>query len=185
MLKIKRTFGLIIFVFLFSAVHNIGQPKIYLVRHSEKIEDWQKDLKDFQPLSLKGIETSERLAEYFKNIDLSAIYSSPYTRTLQTAYNVSKSKKKKIETVKACDDTSLLGSFINKLNKKFKRNESVLIVTHSNIIPYFLIKCGLKKEEYQKMNFTKENNWLLTDYYGEVFIIEQNKNSIKIYREKF
>ena len=185
MIKIKRINCYIVFVFLFSAAQITGQPKIYLVRHSEIIEDWQKDLKDFWPLNLKGIKTSEKLAEYFKNIELSAIYSSPCTRTLQTAYNVSKSKKTKIETAVACKDTSLLDSFINSLNKKFKKNESVLIVSHSNIIPYFLIKCGLKKEEYPQMNFTKKNNWLLTDYYGEVFIIEQNKNSNKIYREKF
>lgn len=162
-----------------------AQPKIYLVRHSEKIEDWQKDLTDFQPLNQKGIETSQRLAKYFNKIKLSAIYCSPVTRTLQTAYNISKVKKLKIEIAEACNDTALLNSFINSLNKKFKKNESVLIVSHSNIIPYFLIKLGLKKEKFNEMNFTKDNNWLLTDYYGEIFIIEQNKNSRKIYKEKF
>lgn len=35
------------------------------------------------------------------------------------------------------------------------------------------------------MKFTKSNNWLVTDYYGEIFIIEKNKNSNKIYKEKF
>ncbi|OGU34421.1 MAG: hypothetical protein A2068_11700 [Ignavibacteria bacterium GWB2_35_6b] len=168
-----------------SAVHNYAQPKIYLVRHSEKIEDWQKDLTDFQPLNKKGIETSQRLAKYFYKINLSAIYSSPVTRTLQTVYNVSKDKKLKIEIAEACNDTSLLDSFINSLNKKFKKNESVLIVSHSNIIPYFLIKLGLKKEKFDEMKFTKSNNWLVTDYYGEIFIIEQNKNPQKIYKEKF
>lgn len=168
-----------------SAVHNYAQPKIYIVRHSEKIEDWQKDLTNFQPLNQKGIQTSENLAKYFNNKKLSAIYSSPVTRTLQTAYNVSKSKKLKIEIAEACNDTSLLNSFIKSLNKKYKADETILIVSHSNIIPYFLIKLGLKKEKFSEMNFTKDNNWLLTDYYGEIFIIEQNKNSNKIYKEKF
>ena len=162
-----------------------AQPKIYLVRHSEKIEDWQSDIKDFQPLNSKGIETSQKLSKYFDKKTLSAIYSSPVTRTLQTAYNVSKSKNLKIEIAEACNDTSLLNSFINSLNKKYKNDESVLIVSHSNIIPYILIKLGLKKEKFSDMNFTKDNNWLLTDYYGEIFIIEQNKNSNKIYKEKF
>lgn len=162
-----------------------AQPKIYIVRHSEKIEDWQNNITDFQPLNSKGIETSQKLSKYFDKKNLSAIYSSPVTRTLQTAYNVSKSKKLKIEIEEACNDTSLLDSFINALNKKYKNDESVLIVSHSNIIPYFLIKLGLKREKFDEMKFTKSNNWLLTDYYGEIFIIEQNKNSNKIYKEKF
>jgi len=162
-----------------------AQPKIYLVRHSEKIEDWQSDITNYQPLSSKGIETSQKLSKYFDKKNLSAIYSSPVTRTLQTAYTVSKNKKLKIEIAEACNDTSLLDSFINSLNKKYKNSEAVLIVSHSNIIPYFLIKLGLKKEKFDEMKFTKSNNWLVTDYYGEIFIIEQNKNSNKIYKEKF
>ena len=185
MLKIKRIFCFVIFVLLFQAVHIIGQPKIYLVRHSEKIEDWQKNIEDFQPLSLKGIETSRRLAKYLTKINLSAVYSSPLTRTLQTAYYVSKREKLKLEIADACNDTSLINSFIKILNKTYSDKEAVLIVSHSNIIPYFLIKLGLKEKDYKKMNFTKDNNRLLTDYYGEVFIVEQNKNSNKIYREKF
>lgn len=185
MKQTKLIFGIIFFAYLISAVQITGQPKIYLVRHSEKIEDWQQDITDFQPLNAEGIEASKRLAKYFDKINLSAVYSSELTRTLQTAYYVSKSKKIKIEIAGACNDTSLINSLIKELNKTFGSDKSVLIVTHSNIIPYFLIKLGLAKERFKEMNFTTKNNWLLTDYYGEVFIIEQKKNLNKIYREKF
>lgn len=176
---------ILFFIIIFSAVLTRGQPKIFLVRHSEKVEDWQDNLKDYQPLNEEGIVTSRKLAEYFKDTQLSAIYSSGLTRTLQTAYYISKEKKIDILVEDACNDTSQIDAFIESLNNEYKKHESVLIVSHSNIIPYFLIKFGLKKEEYAKMKFTLDNKWLVTDYYGELFIIERNKNDYYIRKEKF
>ena len=151
-----RNKGLFTLIFLLTAFFNLSaQSKIYLVRHSEKLDGWQDGLKDFQPLTEKGIETSKRLADYFKDIPVATIYSSNTIRTLHTAFYLSKQKKLKTEVVKASSDTSSINSFLNELENKHDSDEAVVIVSHSDIIPYFLIKLGLTKDKYSKMGFTK------------------------------
>ncbi len=162
-----------------------AQSKIYPVRHSEKLEGWETGLSNLQPLSEEGIKTSKRLADYFKDIPVDAIYSSNTTRTMQTAFYLCKQKNITINVAKASSDTSAINSFLNDLSKEFANDKSILIVTHSNIIPYFLIKSGLTEDKYSEMGFTKYYDWWVTDFYGEIFVIENKGDTKKIYRQKF
>ncbi len=168
-----------IFILTFLFLQSIllyAQPTIYLVRHSEKVNEWPDSLKSFAPLNKKGIETSQKLADYFSGKNLSAIFSSKFNRTLHTAFYLSSEKSVRIITDEACSDTSQITSFLKSLIDRFEDDESILIVSHSNIIPDFLIKLGLNKSSYEKMSFTKsKSGWWLADYYGEVFIIEKDK----------
>ena len=139
----------------------------------------------FQPISEKGIKTSKRLAEYFKDVPIVAVYSSNKTRTMQTAFYLSLEKGINIEIAKASSDTSAINLFLNELGNKFGDDKPIVIVTHSNIIPYFLIKSGLTQDKYSEMGFTKYYSWWVTEFYGELFVIEKDRDSNKIYREKF
>jgi len=68
---------------------------IYLVRHSDKEngEYYSEYLPmNNQPLSESGIIKARKLVDFFKNIEISAIYVSEYIRTGQTIEYVSKSK---------------------------------------------------------------------------------------------
>ena len=61
--------------------------KLYLVRHGET--DFNKTLR-FQgqtdvPLNEKGKEQAQKMATYFRNIPLTAIYSSSLQRAYSTA----------------------------------------------------------------------------------------------------
>lgn len=66
--------------------------KLYLVRHAEalgNVREFFQGRTDCE-VSERGEKQLERLAEYFKNIPIEAIYSSPLKRTLSTAAAVNK-----------------------------------------------------------------------------------------------
>jgi broad specificity phosphatase PhoE len=69
--------------------NNKGKEEIlFLVRHGET--DWNRNPKRLQgrkniPLNAKGIDQAECLAEFFKDIEISTIFSSPLSRAYQTA----------------------------------------------------------------------------------------------------
>jgi len=69
--------------------NNKGKEEIlFLVRHGET--DWNRNHKRLQgrkniPLNAKGIDQAECLAEFFKDIEISASFSSPLSRAYQTA----------------------------------------------------------------------------------------------------
>ncbi|MCS7277371.1 MAG: histidine phosphatase family protein [Aquificaceae bacterium] len=68
--------------------------KLYLIRHAES--EWNpigryQGLLD-PDLSERGKEQARRLGEYFKDIDIHAIYSSPLKRTMNTALEIARHK---------------------------------------------------------------------------------------------
>jgi len=58
---------------------------IYLIRHGDK-----EKLKENPPLTELGLKQAQKTAEYFKNIKINKIYSSPLIRTIQTSEIISK-----------------------------------------------------------------------------------------------
>ena len=167
---------IILFFLSAQSIAFYGQPTIFIVRHSEKVSNWPHSINSFTPLSEEGIETSQKLADYFSGDKLSAIYSSKNTRTIHTAFYTARNQSLEIQINDACSDTSKIKDFLAYIGKKFDDEDTLLIVSHSNIIPYFLIKSGLTTDRYDEMNITKSHSgWLLTDYYGEVFIVEQGQ----------
>ena len=114
----------------------------YLIRHAEKD---RSDATNRNPnLNLKGKERAEKWAAYFKNIDLDAVYSTNYTRTLQTAKPTAESKNIQIITY----NPAKLYDSIFQQNTKGK---TVLIVGHSNTTPMFA-NAILGKKKYAFMN---------------------------------
>lgn len=153
------------------------KPTVYLVRHAEKLADWPHgSIGDYQPLSSAGIARAEKLADYFKDLSLSAIYSSNTTRTLHTAFPLAQKKELKITVAEACKDTSAITAFFQELNEKFGPEDAVLLVTHSNLVPYHLMKAGLPKECEDEMGFTHptSTSWILIEGYDHIWKIEQS-----------
>lgn len=58
---------------------------VYAVRHAESLANAQQSTHPDAGLSPLGRDQADRLRERFRNIPLSAIYSSPFERCLQTA----------------------------------------------------------------------------------------------------
>lgn len=114
----------------------------YLIRHAEKD---RSDATNRNPnLNKIGLKRAENWKNYFKDIDLDAVYSTNYNRTQQTATPTAKSKNLKILSY---DPSSMF-------NDDFQKNtlgKTVLIVGHSNTTPAFANKI-LKSEIYKQMD---------------------------------
>lgn len=151
-----KRFRIVLFILLLGlsvVAEALAQPKIYLVRHAEKLEGWFEagELDRFQPLSAEGIATAERVAKQFKAGEIAAIFSSATTRTLHTALVISQKVNAPVTVATACADTAEILAFYADLAKRFKPDQAVVLVSHSNIIPWFLIKAGLTKDCWESL----------------------------------
>jgi phosphohistidine phosphatase SixA len=152
------------------------QPTLYIVRHAEKLANWpEKELGDFQPLSETGVATSHRLAKHLASIKFAAIYSSSTTRALHTAFPFAQELGLPIDTALALRDTSAIATFYAELSKKFNANQFILLVTHSNIIPYLLMNAGLSRDCFDRMGIQRSmsSSWLVIEGYDNLYRVER------------
>lgn len=168
----KILFGLFLTCLLIESTY--AQPDIYLIRHAEKVANWPEgDLDVFHPLNITGMATSRRIAKYFADISVDQIYSSATTRSLHTALPLARIKNLAIMTEPACFDTSAITGFLARINTE--EADAVALFTHSNIIPYILIKSGLTRDCWNEMGIAKsrESDWLLISGYKHIWRIKQ------------
>lgn len=140
----KELFTFILaFTFLSSCSKN-DTTTYYLIRHAEKN---RTDKTNRNPnLNKKGLERAKKWADYFKNIDLDAVYATNYRRTQQTAKPTAELKNLEILSY----NPSKLFDSVFKINTKGK---TVLIVGHSNTTPDFANAIlGEKKYTWMKDN---------------------------------
>ena len=139
----KKYVFLFVFTFgLFSACNSDESTTYYLIRHAEK--DRTDETNKNPNLNEKGLERSEKWASYFKNIDLDAVYSTSYNRTIQTAKPISDSKKLE---VKKYDPSKMYDAIFQTATK----GKTVLVVGHSNTTPAFVNKI-LGENKYEDIN---------------------------------
>lgn len=95
---------------------------IYFVRHAEKeLSNPENRNPELLPC---GLGRADRLADIFKDIDLKAIYSTDFARTLSTAGPTAESKNIEVQIY---DPHSLEGVFKQLVAKK----QDALVVGHS------------------------------------------------------
>jgi 2,3-bisphosphoglycerate-dependent phosphoglycerate mutase len=136
---------LLLVVFTFSLLSSCLPEKTttyYLIRHAEK--DRTDTLNKNPNLNKKGQERAKKWANYFKNIDLEAVYSTEYERTMQTAKPTAKSKSLDVQNY---DPRRMYDTVFQKETK----GKKVLIVGHSNTTPIFVNKI-LGEKKYKNMN---------------------------------
>ncbi len=113
----------------------------YLIRHAEK----DRSTKDKDPeLTKVGLERANNWAKVFDNVSFDKIYSTDYRRTQQTAKPTAAVKKLEV----------LSYSTENMYNEDFKtqtKNQTVLIVGHSNTTPAF-VNAIIGKQEHPQIN---------------------------------
>ena len=178
-IKLARICGIL---FLYTLCGTLGlaygQPTIYLVRHAEKLAKWPGGQSGhFQPLSTEGIARSKKLADRFEKGSLSAIYSSLTTRTLHTAFPLSQKLGVPMQIANACMDTSAIDGFLAEIRQKYTDNDAILMVSHSNIVPYLMVKAGLPGDCRKEMGISQSSpsSWLLISGYDNIWKIELNK----------
>jgi len=130
---------------LVPGMHIIAQETtVYLIRHAEKVKTDNPD----PELTEKGTQRALQWAQVFRNIELDAVYSTGYIRTIKTAMPTAESNDLEIQQY----NPMLLNheDFIeaNKGNK-------VLMVGHSNTIPVIVNRI-IGKEKYEHIE--SDNN---------------------------
>jgi 2,3-bisphosphoglycerate-dependent phosphoglycerate mutase len=138
---------LLLFVFTFILLNSCKSDKnttYYLIRHAEK--DRTDTLNKNPNLNKKGQERAKKWANYFENIDLEAVYSTEYERTMQTAKRSANRKNLEIQNY---DPEKMYDAVFQKETK----GKKVLIVGHSNTTPVFVNKI-LGEKKYKNMNDT-------------------------------
>ncbi len=121
---LKRLF----IVILFSQIAFAQTTTIYLIRHAEKVDNSEDPV-----LSEAGIKRANHWNEIFESVNFDAVYSTNYSRTLQTVTPIANKNKVivKVYNPKNID--------IEKI-KKDHFGQTILIVGHSNTTPEIVNK---------------------------------------------
>ena len=125
--------ALALFLLLFVSVSKASaQPVVVIVRHAEKATNAGKD----PDLSLAGRARADALARILKDSDISAIFTSEFKRTQETAAPTVTSVHV-APTVVAAKDTAALVTKLHQLNG------NALVVGHGDTIPNIIKALGI------------------------------------------
>lgn len=126
---------------------------IIFVRHAEKMDDGT----DNPSLNEKGRERALRLAKLMKNeYQLSAVYSTDYNRTKETAGPVAETFDLELEYYGLNNPDRLVDGMLSE-----HAGETILVVGHSNTTP-MLVNIAADTEEYEALD---------EKTYGKMFIV--------------
>lgn len=128
----------------------------YFIRHAEKVDNSKNP-----DLSEMGLERAKLWNEIFAEINLDAIYSTDFKRTVETVTPIANSKK--VTIINYNPKTLDIESF-----KKNTLGKKVLVVGHSNTIPN-LVNQIINKKIYNEMDDVT---------FGNLYIVTINGDSI-------
>ncbi|TMM31279.1 histidine phosphatase family protein [Polaribacter aestuariivivens] len=146
----KKFLFLFVFAFgLLSSCNSQETTTYYLIRHAEKD---RTDKTNRNPeLNEDGLKRAQNWVNYFENINLDAVYSTNYNRTIQTATPTATSKG--LQVLKYDPRNMYSDDFAEETKGK-----TVLIVGHSNTTPAFANKI-LDENKYEDL-FDNDNSSL-------------------------
>lgn len=85
---------------------------IYFIRHAETI--YSSEDQDFnRPLSQKGLKDAKELINDFKDIQIDAIYSSPYLRAIDTIKPIAETKELEIFLINNLKERKVADHYID------------------------------------------------------------------------
>ncbi len=146
---------------------------IIMVRHAEK------ELTGDDPmLTQAGIERAEALAYFLKDIDIDAVYDTPYNRTRLTAKPVADAKGIPLQTVTNLRGEGLKAA-IDEICEKYK-GKTVLMTSHSNVVPV-MIKL-VKNEPVEGVQIEMINESIYDNIY---FITFNKRENAKVFHLKY
>ena len=99
---------------------------VILVRHAEKADAPAAD----PPLTEAGLARAARLGEYLKNAGVTAIYSTQFARTQQTAEGVAKATGVAVTTTPVTRLPEYQANIIERV--KAAKGGTIVVVGHSN-----------------------------------------------------
>lgn len=114
----------------------------YLIRHAEKVRENPKD--QDPNLDAKGMRRAKTWAAYFEPIQIDEIYTTDYLRTKQTISHIA---EQKMISPKIYDQNTIYSKGF--LKETYGKN--ILIVGHSNTIPYLVNKL-INEDRFTEMD---------------------------------
>ena len=114
-----------------------AQTTIFMVRHAERADGGSGGMGNDPSLSEAGRARAESLASMLKDVKLTAIFTTEFKRTQETAAPTATAQHVTATTVKA-DQTAAL---VAKLKTA---KGAVLVVGHSNTVPEVMTALGVK-----------------------------------------
>lgn len=140
----RRTILLIALFLAASGGTARGLDTLYLVRHAEKQEGWpaDRDLAAMQPLSAEGLLTAKRIAARLHAAPIVAVYTSPTTRTAHTGLFTALDHQCHLLPDARTIEQGSLEEWIADLQVEHPGPGAVLVVGHSNTIPWFFAALG-------------------------------------------
>jgi broad specificity phosphatase PhoE len=105
----------------------------YFVRHAKAGSrgHWQGDDRQ-RPLSKKGVKQAEALIDVFKPFKISAIYSSPYLRCVQTVEPLARDRGLEVQEISAlAEGRGLRGAYQLMSDPKL---DDVVLCTHGDLV---------------------------------------------------
>ncbi|MFD2532276.1 SixA phosphatase family protein [Gracilimonas halophila] len=142
------------------------ETTLIFVRHAEKQDDGTRD----PSLTEIGEKRAQKLSELItSSYNVSAIYSTGYKRTQQTAFPTSEVLNLSINEYQLSNPDSLIRSII-----ELHKGEHVLIVGHSNSTPT-LVNAAINENRFEKLDESVYDNIF------EVNIDETGETSVNRY----
>ena len=132
----KRLIPIGLFLML-TATTAAAQTTIFFVRHAERADGGAGGMSDDPSLSPAGRARAESLAAMLKDTKLTAVFSTEFKRTQETAAPTATAQHLTVTTVKA-DQTAAL---VAKLKAA---KGAMLVVGHSNTVPEVMTALGVK-----------------------------------------
>jgi len=167
--------GVWVLIVLFFSVSCSGAPSdelhtVYLVRHAEKAADGSKD----PALTACGRKRAQSLAQFFRAVELDAIYSSDYRRTRETALPIAAAQDIKLGFYNPAE----LIAFALLL-RELKRD--VLVVGHSNTTAELagLLIDDSNYGSFEESVYDRIYQVVLTDSGGRNHLLHQNFRCIE------
>ena len=141
-----------------------AQEAIFLIRHAEQMLDVEDP-----PITEAGQERARNWSEILKQAEISTVYTSKKTRTIQTGEPIAEALNVPTVSVPRKDITQLLD-----LISTGNADDRVLIVSHSKQIPKILSALGLPEDVVEKSKVAPTE-------YGSLFVYvptEENGGSV-------
>src|SRR5213078_478315 len=126
-----KALALVVLLFVSGPIVS-AQPVVVIVRHAEKASDGGND----PDLSSAGRARADALARILKNSGITAIFTSEFKRTQETAAPIATSTHL-TPTVVAAKDTAGLVAKLHQLNG------NALVVAHGDTIPNIIKALGI------------------------------------------
>lgn len=149
-----------------------NHTRIYIVRHAEKVTG--KDAGKDPFLTTAGYKRAGDLMRELKKSGINRIYTSQYRRTQLTADSMR--IQLGIDTVVYLADT-VCDDLLNRIKMKGDlAGGTILIVAHSNTIPFIIKKLGVADAE--PVNIADNE-------YNDLFLVKKKRNKLVLIRKHY